>query len=69
MFANVYSTAISAQNVTPRVDRRVLAVIVGAVSTVLALVFDIVAGFNVARGRRHQGGGLGSGAPYNRNGL
>ena len=42
-FANVYSTAISAQNVAPRVDRRVLAVIVGAVATTLALVFDIVA--------------------------
>lgn len=42
-FANVYSTAISAQNVAPSVDRRVLAVVVGIVSTALALVFDIVA--------------------------
>jgi putative hydroxymethylpyrimidine transporter CytX len=42
-FANVYSTAISAQNLAPRVDRRVLAVAVGATATVLALVFDIVA--------------------------
>jgi putative hydroxymethylpyrimidine transporter CytX len=40
-FANVYSTAISAQNVLPRVDRRVLAVIVGGLSTLLALAFDI----------------------------
>lgn len=42
-FANVYSTAISAQNVVPRVDRRVLAVLVGIAATALALVFDIVA--------------------------
>jgi putative hydroxymethylpyrimidine transporter CytX len=40
-FANVYSTAVSAQNVLERVDRRVLAVAVGVVSTVLALVLDI----------------------------
>lgn len=42
-FANVYSTAISAQNVGPRVDRRVLAVVTGAIAVVLAFVFDIVA--------------------------
>ena len=41
-FANVYSTAISMQNVTPRVDRRVLALGVGALATGAALVFDIV---------------------------
>jgi putative hydroxymethylpyrimidine transporter CytX len=40
-FANVYSTAISAQNVLPRVDRRALAVIVGVLATLLALAFDI----------------------------
>jgi putative hydroxymethylpyrimidine transporter CytX len=40
-FANVYSTAVSAQNMLERVDRRVLAVAVGAVATLLALVFDI----------------------------
>ena len=40
-FANVYSTAISAQNVLPKVDRRVLAVIVGALSTLLALLVNI----------------------------
>ncbi|SEP13510.1 purine-cytosine permease family protein [Trujillonella endophytica] len=42
-FANLYSTAVSAQNVAPRADRRVLAVVVGAVATVLALTFDIAA--------------------------
>jgi nucleobase:cation symporter-1, NCS1 family len=42
-FANIYSTAISAQNVAPTVDRRVLALGVGATATVAALVFDIVA--------------------------
>src|SRR5262249_43730694 len=40
-FANVYSTAVSTQNVLPRADRRVLAVTIGAIATVLALVFDI----------------------------
>jgi putative hydroxymethylpyrimidine transporter CytX len=42
-FANVYSTAVSAQNVVARLDRRVLAVAVGAVATLLALSFDIAA--------------------------
>ncbi len=42
-FANVYSTAVSVQNFAARLDRRVLAVIVGVVSTVLALTFDITA--------------------------
>ncbi len=41
-FANVYSTAVSAQNVAPRVDRRLLAAIVGATATTLAFTFDIV---------------------------
>jgi putative hydroxymethylpyrimidine transporter CytX len=40
-FANVYSTAISAQNLGPRIDRRVLAVVIGAIATLLALVIDI----------------------------
>ncbi|MGD9797828.1 MAG: cytosine permease [Microbacteriaceae bacterium] len=42
-FANIYSTAVSAQNLAPRVDRRLLAVGIGLLSTVLALVVDIVA--------------------------
>src|SRR5919112_4507636 len=42
-FANVYSTAVSAQNIVARADRRVLAVVVGAVATLLALTFDIAA--------------------------
>jgi putative hydroxymethylpyrimidine transporter CytX len=39
-FANIYSTATSAQNVLPRADRRLLAVLVGGLATVLALVVD-----------------------------
>jgi len=39
-FANIYSTATSAQNVAPRADRRLLAVVVGGLATVLALVVD-----------------------------
>ena len=39
-FANIYSTATSTQNLLPRADRRVLAVLVGAVATVLALAVD-----------------------------
>jgi hypothetical protein len=42
-FANIYSTAVSAQNLVGRLDRRLLAGLVGAVSTMLALVFDITA--------------------------
>jgi NCS1 family nucleobase:cation symporter-1 len=42
-FANIYSTAVSAQNVVPRVDRRALALGVGVAATIAALVFDIVA--------------------------
>jgi purine-cytosine permease-like protein len=42
-FANLYSTAVSAQNVVARLDRRVLAVAVGAVATLLALTFDVAA--------------------------
>ncbi|MCA1824033.1 MAG: cytosine permease [Frankia sp.] len=42
-FANVYSTAISAQNLGPRVDRRGLAVAVGGLAIALAFAVDIVA--------------------------
>ncbi len=42
-FANIYSTAMSTQNLAARMDRRVLAVIVGVVATLLALTFDIAA--------------------------
>lgn len=40
-FANIYSTAVSSQNLAGRMDRRVLAVVVGVVATALALSFDI----------------------------
>lgn len=40
-FANVYSTAISAQNLAPRLDRRALAAIVGLAATGLALLVNI----------------------------
>jgi putative hydroxymethylpyrimidine transporter CytX len=40
-FANVYSTAVSTQNLQPRADRRLLAVAIGAIATVLALLIDI----------------------------
>ena len=39
VFANIYSTVVSIQNIGPRLDRRVMAVVVGAVSTMLALRF------------------------------
>lgn len=42
-FANIYSTAISAQNIGSRVDRRLLALVVGVVATGLALAVDITA--------------------------
>ncbi|MGY1716740.1 purine-cytosine permease family protein [Geodermatophilus sp. SYSU D01106] len=42
-FANLYSTAVSAQNVVGRLDRRVLVVGVGAAATLLALTLDVVA--------------------------
>lgn len=35
-FANIYSTAVTAQNFIPRVDRRVLAIAIGVLATVLA---------------------------------
>jgi putative hydroxymethylpyrimidine transporter CytX len=40
-FANVYSTAVSIQNIVPRADRRVLAVLLGAAITGLALVLNM----------------------------
>src|SRR4051812_353356 len=40
-FADSYSTVMSVQNVVPRFDRRILAVLVGTVATVLALALDI----------------------------
>jgi nucleobase:cation symporter-1, NCS1 family len=40
-FADSYSTVVSLQNVVPRADRRLLAVLIGSVSTVLALIFGI----------------------------
>ncbi|GGU94393.1 cytosine permease [Actinomadura cremea] len=40
-FANVYSTAVSIQNLVPRADRRVLTIALGALITVLALALDI----------------------------
>ena len=40
-FVDTYSAAVSVQNLRPRWDRRVLAVVLGALSTVLALALDI----------------------------
>ena len=40
-FADSYSTVMSVQNVMPRFDRRILAVLVGTIATVLALALDI----------------------------
>ncbi len=40
-FTNVYSTVVSIQNLRPLSDRRLLAVIIGALATVLALVLQI----------------------------
>lgn len=40
-FTNVYSTAVSIQNLVPRADRRVLTVTLGAGTTALALVLNI----------------------------
>ncbi|MCD2188542.1 purine-cytosine permease family protein [Actinomycetospora soli] len=40
-FANVYSTAVSAQNLVPRADRRALCLAIGALITVLGLVVTI----------------------------
>jgi NCS1 family nucleobase:cation symporter-1 len=40
-FADTYSTAVSMQNFRPRWDRRVLALVVGAIATVCALALNI----------------------------
>src|SRR4051812_23187621 len=40
-FADSFSTVVSVQNIFPRFDRRVLAVLVGSVATVLALALQI----------------------------
>jgi len=40
-FANVYSTTMSIQNVFPRLDRRVAAVVIGVVATILAGLLDL----------------------------
>jgi nucleobase:cation symporter-1, NCS1 family len=40
-FANVYSTTVSLQNLMPRVDRRVISVVIGVVTTAIALVVDV----------------------------
>ena len=39
-FANVYSTTMSVQNLLPRLDRRIVAVIIGVVATLLAGLLD-----------------------------
>jgi NCS1 family nucleobase:cation symporter-1 len=40
VFANVYSTTMSVQNLAPRLDRRVVAVVIGVVATLLAGLLD-----------------------------
>lgn len=40
-FANVYSTAVSIQNLAPRLDRRLLTVVLGALIMVFALALDM----------------------------
>jgi NCS1 family nucleobase:cation symporter-1 len=40
-FANVYSTAVSAQNLFPRLDRRWLAIVIGVLTTVTALLTNL----------------------------
>jgi putative hydroxymethylpyrimidine transporter CytX len=42
-FANVYSTVVSVQNLRPLADRRVMAIVVGAVTTGFALILNIKA--------------------------
>src|SRR5262245_57029622 len=42
-FADLYSTVVSVQNIHPSLDRRALAVGIGALATLAALVLDIVA--------------------------
>lgn len=45
-FANIYSTAMSIQNLTPRVDRRILVVVVGALATASASAVHDFTGFS-----------------------
>lgn len=40
-FVDVYSTTVSLQNMAPRLDRRVISIALGVISTVLALAVDI----------------------------
>lgn len=40
-FADSYSTVVSIQNLVPRFDRRLLAIVVGGIATVLALALNI----------------------------
>lgn len=40
-FANVYSTAVSVQNLRPLADRRVLSVVIGALITLIALTLHV----------------------------
>ena len=40
-FVDTYSTAVSVQNLRPRWDRRILAIVVGTLATVCALAFDV----------------------------
>jgi NCS1 family nucleobase:cation symporter-1 len=39
-FANVYSTAMSVQNIIPKLDRRIIALIIGVTATLLAGLLD-----------------------------
>ncbi|MDQ3660532.1 MAG: cytosine permease [Actinomycetota bacterium] len=41
-FANMYSTAVSLQNIVPRMPQRILVLLVGAICTTLALVVNLV---------------------------
>jgi len=41
-FANMYSTAVSMQNIAPRASQRLLVLMVGAICTALALVVNLV---------------------------
>ncbi|MEO9138481.1 MAG: cytosine permease [Jatrophihabitans sp.] len=42
-FVDTYSTTVSVQNLRPRWDRRIIALVIGTVATVLALSLDIAA--------------------------
>ncbi|HET9302061.1 MAG TPA: cytosine permease [Propionibacteriaceae bacterium] len=41
VFANVYSTTMSVHNILPRVDRRIIAVLIGVTATLLAGLLDL----------------------------